>query len=378
MPKPKPATSPLSSADIDLELLKRHFLSNLHVGIVLGYKELVLYVKNKRLRIRKSVIRSLRRRWKFTAMFLKPKHKPAYMSASIMKFGIIMCDLGFFPDSYRKHNDNCIGFLVGKEMVSGAIATIPIKKKSIAELLRAVKLLVQKGPFKQCHTLVWDRESAVVSRTFQEEVSYLYGVRIFFLKARSKAYLAELAINYIKRHVNMSLASTQTKRWLEIIENVTSHYNEQKVPGTSFKRKSISRRNTEAFLVQKLRMKNPSLLFNSATVKPVHISGYWKKKIFKYDIGDSVLISKKAGVQGYATREANAEKAYKKKSKEDPSYKHRKTSVRASSTFHKASMSGNWSSASYTIASRKLKSNSKFYWAIVYTLVERSGFYYET
>lgn len=365
----------MSGSNKDLEVVKRHFLSNLLIGIVLTTPELAKFCKSKKLNVPMKNLRRLRRFWKFTAMFETPRAKPKYMSASILKYGTLMCDIGFLPD-YKSSNRGITAFLAVKEMVSGSIGAVEIKNKTTDELVKAISTILAKGPFKQVHTLVWDREAAITSAKFRELVRNKYGIKVFFLKARNKAYLAELAVAYIKKRIAMKVEASKNKQWIGgTLQNIVRHYNNLYYPGTKFKRGKITRGNAELFLRAKLKMKNPTLTFNAATLEPSNIrNSDWKDKMFKYNIGDEVLVLKKANTLD----PDNNEKPSKKQSNKDSTYNPRTIASKRRRRFQeKSSLTGAYSRKSYTVAERLLKSSNQWFWTAVYRLEGRSGFFYE-
>lgn len=362
----------------DLDILKKHFLNNLRIGILLTANELRKFCQKRKLIVKEKLIRRIRRFWKFSAMFENPRSQPKYMSASILKYGTLMCDIGFIP-AYKTNNQGYSAFLAVKEIVSGAIGALEIKNKTTKELFQAIANIIAKGPFKQVHTLVWDQESAITSSKFRDLLQNEYGVKVFFLKSRSKAYLAELAVAYIKKRIAMKVEASGNKRWIgNILQNIIRHYNEQNVPGTKFKRGSITRKNTELFLRAKLKTKNPTLTFNASTLKPSSLrSSEWRDKLFKFQVGDEVLVLKKAKI--YGNNEID-DSYVKKKSKinDDPTYRPTNKSVSKKGVFKdKSTLKGSYSRKSFTIAERTLKSSNQWFWTAVYKLEEREGFFYE-
>jgi len=357
---------------MDFEKVKTHFLSNLETGVVLTFKQLKSFCKKQKLKVGDTPLRRIRRLWKFTGIFDTIKRKPRYMSASILKYGTLMLDIGFLTQ-YKSHNRNYIGFVAAKELVSGAIGAVPVRSKSLPEVYGAVKQLLMRGNFRFCHTLVFDQESAVKSPKFQKQLFDEMGVRTFFLKARSKAYLAELAVSYIKKRIGYKISYTGNKTWIgNVLESIIDNYNEQIVPGTRFKRRAISRKNSLDFLAQKFKIDNPSLLFNAATLHSSNISSSkWKNKIFKFDIGDKVLLSKKVNYHDKQLRK-------KKTKQEDPAFSLMTPKYVASKQFLKPSLDGSYTNRVYTIKNRYLKSNAAFFWSIVYELNEISGRWYQS
>ena len=356
--------------------LKDYFLANLINGIVLSTSELEKYCKQRKWQVDPTKLKKIRRYWKFTAIFEPLLKKPKYMSASILKYGTAMLDIGFIP-KYKSSNKNFTAFLVGKEIVSGAIAAVEIKTKSMQDIYEGIKTILSRGAFQQIHTLCWDREAAVRSQTFQKQLYTNFGVRVFYLTQRSKAYFAENAIKYIKKRIGMKIEASGDKKWIgSTLQNICQPYNNQKVPGTTFTRASITRKNTTKFLAQKFKLKSPTLLFNSAVLNDSSFTNKtWRRRIFKFEKGDKVLIAKRANaIDNFETSKISS-----KKKRIDPPYKQMSPLKSGSKSFLKTSLTGQYSKTVYTIDKRSLKSSNHFYWAIVYTLKEMPNtFWYQS
>jgi hypothetical protein len=77
------------------ERVKDYFLKKAKLGIVLSAKELLKYCKKNGLKCNEPELKSLRREWKFLAIFNKPKKVSAYMGQALPRYGILQVDLGF-------------------------------------------------------------------------------------------------------------------------------------------------------------------------------------------------------------------------------------------------------------------------------------------
>lgn len=357
----------------DWDQLKTIFLDNAKQGIILSKKQLSSIAMKKKFRINHDKISKIRRYFTYLARFDIPKRTSKYMSTSILKFGSLFCDIGYMPISYKKYNNNYYSFIAAKEVVSGQIAAVPIKNKSMKEIFNGLKSILDQGSLRQCHTLLWDSEAAVKSAKMQSLLQKELGVRCFFLTQRHKSYLAENAIRMIKTALAMKIAASDNKTWVgPILSNVVKNYNSQKVGNTRFIRSSINRRNTIPFLQEHLSMKNPTLLFNSTTMSKI-TNPIWSGILFKFDIGDKVLISKKIT----SNEDTGITQTWgSKEEKADPSFKMFKRQRKFWEP--KSSLAGHFSKRQYTITGRKLKSSNKGYWTKVYTLRELPNkFFYE-
>jgi hypothetical protein len=92
-----------------MERVENYFMKNVKKGRVLSVAELVKYAKTNQLGLEDKKVRSLRRRWKFMAMFAKLNKPPTYASLSFHKPGIIFIDLAEFSKEDRDENDGCAG-----------------------------------------------------------------------------------------------------------------------------------------------------------------------------------------------------------------------------------------------------------------------------
>jgi hypothetical protein len=229
--------------------------------------------------------------------------------------------------------------------------------------------MLNSGTFNQIHTIVMDREAAVQSKAFKRRLFEAYGISIHHIVSRNKAYYAELGISYVKKQIGMRIAATGNKRWIGgVLEKIVENYNKQKIPNTTFTRNGITRQNTQKFLSQKYKMKYPLLMFNSATLFGTDLKNKkWKKNIFRFNIGDKVLIAKKVYLRD------ELKKKYRQNNKDNDGAAYRpyaRGKYLTSAQFLKPSLTGSYSDRVYTIKSRYLKSNLNFFWAILYRLEE--------
>jgi hypothetical protein len=142
------------------------------------------------------------------------------------------------------------------------------------------------------------------------------------------------------------MKANSTKRWVRFIEELCSHYNSQIVPGTTMKRSQIHSGNYMRFLNQLYRTSDASLYFNSFSLGA--FSKDMGAKLFKFNIGDKVLLSIKAN------------------------WKLKK------GAFSKPSVEGNFGEEVFRVVSRSLKHSSKFFITPCYELSNISGLFYES
>ena len=284
-----------------------------------------------------------------------------------------MIDIGFIEE-HKAYNKNISAFLVGKEMISGCLGAVELKSKSSADIFEALKKMLNSGTFNQIHTIVMDREAAVQSKAFKKRLFEAFGISIHHIVSRNKAYYAELGISYVKKQIGMKIAATGNKKWIGgVLEKIVENYNKQKIPNTTFTRNSITRQNTQKFLAQRYKMKYPLLMFNSATLFGTDLKNKkWKKNIFRFNIGDKVLIAKKVYLKNELKKKhRHNNNNNNNHNKDDATYSpYARSKYLTSAQFLKPSLTGSYSDRVYTIKSRYLKSNLNFFWAILYRLEE--------
>lgn len=131
------------------------------------------------------------------------------------------------------------------------------------------------------------------SQNFQNYLTKKYSIRWFLLKKLSKAYLSERYIGFVKNRLSVAMNHKGSKRWVDFVEPLLKEYNTSKIEGTSYTRQSVNKYNFDHFLTQLLKTDQPELLFNSGTVAPFRYEK-WNKLLFRYSLGQKVLLSKRA------------------------------------------------------------------------------------
>ena len=85
----------------------------------------------------------------------------------------------------------------------------------------------------------------------------------------------------------------KTKRWIDYVEHLCKEYNKEKIDNTSYSRTSVNKVNFDHFLSQMFKTKHPDLLFNSFKAGPFE-NPTWNKIAFKFDLGEKVLLARRA------------------------------------------------------------------------------------
>ena len=96
-----------------MEKVQTYFLSRVKKGVLLSHQNLIDFVKSRKIELtskQKKKLPYLRRKWKYIAMFTRPRKKvPAYMSLAYPKIGVLFIDLAIFHHKLSKKNDKCGG-----------------------------------------------------------------------------------------------------------------------------------------------------------------------------------------------------------------------------------------------------------------------------
>ncbi len=291
-----------------MEVLRKHFLANLTRGVLLRNEDLEKYASQRRLDVPAERIRSLRRLWKFTAMFERNKKRSSFMSSTHFRYGVCQMDLAFVKDKslLPRRNRGYRGFLVCVEISTLQVAAEPIKNRSYKELMRAITKVARNSVISSITTLLTDRETTFKSDRFVRQVKLRLGIKMAFLKRRHKAYYAELFNSIIKKQLGAALSYENQRRekkkrrgpapdWIKYLPGIVAGLNNRNVPGTDMKRKSVNRNNFLEMLCKKNGSRDPYAEMNSYTVPSASIrSEDWRRQIFKHQLGDLVLVERRA------------------------------------------------------------------------------------
>ena len=320
-------------------------------GISYTGTELLQLAKDRKIRplpTRASVYKFLReeqspRIQAFSKFVKRPSH---YQTVGISKPGVYYIDYGEFHKSWSKTNDNCTGFLVAVENLTNRLFAYPTQGKNTRQWLDSIAKFIEVN--RDVNIICSDRDSVATSAKFQQEIEQKYGLKWHFLVKGNKAFLAERYIGYIKVQLSKALASTTSdtdpveQRWIDFLPEICKSYNSQIVPGTTFKRGTINALNYDRFAEQLFKLTDvASQRYNSFVAGPFQHHDDWNKIIFKFAVGDKVLLAKPANWR-------------------------LKTSL-----FFKASQEGNFGKTVFTISGRQLRANQNFDRLIpVYSLEE--------
>lgn len=277
------------------------------------------------------------------ALQVNPRSQKSFQTVGVSKAGVFFLDYGEFHKSWSRVNDGCTGFLVAVENLSNRLFVHPTRGKDTRQWLDSIARFIEQT--RDVKIIFSDRDSVATSPSFKEHVERKYGLRWKFLKKGNKSFLAERYVRYVKVKLSQALASrTESKRWVDYVGELCRVYNQQKIPGTSYKRGAISDLNFDDFASQLFRTKSIDLDRYNAFAAGPFATRDWNKKAFKFQIGDKVLL----------LRTAN----WKSKGR----------------GFPKPSIEGSYGSEEYTVSGRQLRASRDFKTLLpVYSLEEFGG-----
>lgn len=230
----------------------------------------------------------------------------------------------------------------------------PVKDKSAQSYKDALLSFIQFYDYS-ISSFCSDKEAAL-SRKFKTFLLDNYGIRCYHILSHSKAYKAEAAIKYVKVRLSTAVEASleiakkkasskgqalsaaenlKLRYWLDHLENIVVHYNQQLIPGTNIKRGSISSANQLSLISALYRTNEPLNLLSEGTRS--HWPAEFMNLFFRYKINEKVHL---------ATRSF-----YKLKN-----------------IFVKYSVEGNYHPRIFIIHERRLKTNRRFTIVPVYLL----------
>jgi hypothetical protein len=271
------------------------------------------------------------------------KKRRDFQSATVVRPGVYQIDYAEYHKGWARSNKNSTGFLIAVENFTNKIFAAPSRGKGTPQWLAAISSFVEKT--RNVRSIMSDRDSVAKSSKFRREINEKYGIKWDFLRKGNKAYLAERYVRFMKTKLSQALSLKGGKNWIQYLEPICREYNQTRIEGTKFRRQAVSAENFSQFLSQLLKTKDPELLFNSGKAGPFATEA-WNKKIFKYNLGDRVLVARAANWK-------------------DGSEKER--------TFVRASMRGGFGKKVYTVSGRQLRTTKHFKaYVPVYSLEEMS------
>ena len=347
-------------------LVKKLFLNKLRkTGVALTASQLVDAARQRNLpppRLAEAY-RFIREDVPELAGFAGGRTKPKtshFQTIGVSKPGVFFIDYGEFKKNWKGHNNGCTGFLLAVENLTNRLFVEPTRGKDTRQWTESIaKFLEIADGVKLVYS---DRDSVAQSRSFREKIQEKYNIKWNFLAKDNKSYLAETYIGFVKRKLAQGLRVAEqnkkkdSKRWIDLVRPICEAYNNQRVPGTKFRRGGIHDGNFDSFVGQLFKESvDPSLSrYNSFKAGPFNTDA-WNRAVFKFNIGERVLLVKSA----IWKKEARVDVGDDGSSKQKPG------------VFAKASSEGAFSKKTYTIAGRQLRANRDYKLMIpVYSLAE--------
>lgn len=262
-------------------------------GIALTVNQLWNYVKSaKILGVNKKQVANFVSKEPIISQFSKAvKAQKQYQTIGVLRPGVYFIDYAEYSKKLAGFNNGIAGFIVAVENVTNKLFVIPTKAKGTEDWEKAVQHFIDLS--RNVCLIYSDRDAVATSESFRENFFKKYGVKWYFLKKGNKSWLAERYISFVKTKLAQALIYNKTKRWIDFVEPLCKEYNKEKVENTNYTRNSVNRINFDDFLIQKLKVSNPDLVFNSFKAGPFKNS-IWNKLAFKFDLGQKVLLTRRA------------------------------------------------------------------------------------
>ena len=277
-----------------MEQVKKIFDSKIKkTGIPLTVNQLWNYVTQaKVLGVTKKEVGQFVSKQPVVAQFSKvSRRSKKYQTIGVLRPGVYFIDYAEYSKKWASFNDGIAGFILAVENVTNRLFVVPCKTKGTRDWEKAVEHFISLT--RNVSIIYSDRDAVATSAEFRSHIYSKYAVRWYFLKKGSKSYLAERYISFVKTKLSQALEYKKSKRWIDFVEPLCKEYNKEKIENTNFSRQAVNRDNFDQLLSQLFKTKNPDLVFNSFKAGPFE-QPYWNKIAFKFDLGDKVLLARKA------------------------------------------------------------------------------------
>lgn len=296
-----------------------------------NYDELYRYLKINKINLGsyKNTIKSLqtvRNNIFEIAIFSTLVPVKYHQTITIPKIGLLAIDFCFYKQDLKWHNKNYIGFLMVVGVNTKKFWAVPMKSRKMHEFETALEEICLGNVFPSITNVISDRESAIFSQKFQAKMKKKYNIKFQFLHRMNKAYPAENAIRHVKEHLSILLDSKDSKRWIDLLPTVINSHNTKELNNTKYTPNKIDDTNFLDYLSKSKkikylkrkkkrvkRVKDITMLFNTNSYSFDNLpKGKWRKKTFKFDIGDKVLISFKSLYGSKLIQKPSVEGTYSK------------------------------------------------------------------
>ena len=180
---------------------------------------------------------------------------------------------------YKKDNDGFGYFVLAIDILSKYVWTVPLQTPSAEEMVRALTQIFALGR-KPTH-LRSDQGTEFVNRKVKALLKK-EGVTFFVTHNVVKASYAERVIKTIKSRLIRYMTHKQTRRWIDILSDITDSYN--RTYHRSIKRTPRSVKDTDSVELWKLQ-------YTSQPKSSVRKHAAPRLKGYKYKVGDLVRVS---------------------------------------------------------------------------------------
>ena len=333
--------------------VKKLFLNKLQkTGVTFTATQLIDQARQKRLPVPslQATYHFLREGVPELAPFAGGRQKPQgghYQTIGVCKPGIFFVDYGEFHREWAGSNGGATGFLVAVENLTNRLFALPTKGKDTNQWLASLTRFLEAT--RDIKAVYSDRDTVARSDKFRDRLARKYGLNWYFLKKGHKSYLAERYIGFLKRKLGQALATRQppTKRWVDFLQPICTAYNEEKVPGTVYRRGAITKARFDDFVGQLFGCRDPTLeRYNSFKAGPFENKD-WNKACFKFEPGDRVhVLRSSAWLKNVGGKDSKG-------------------------AFGKSSSEGGFTRKSFVVAGRQLRANRSYKRLVpVYSLKE--------
>lgn len=327
-----------------MDQVKKYFKDTLTKhGVALTISQLLEYAKSKKINVSKKALGDFIYNQASLAKYSPAKQPRIFQTIGVLRDGVYFIDYGEFHKNWAVINGQMSGFLVAVENLTNKLFVSPCGNKNSASWFKAIDKFVELT--RNVHIIFSDRDAVATSQTFRDAIMQKYGIKWYFLKKGNKSYLAERYIGFMKTKLSQAIESKGVKRWVDYVDPIVKFYNAQKIEGTPYKRQAINKNNFNDFVAKLLKVEDPSMLYAGAKVSSFKNEA-WNKAIFKFRLGQKVLLARKANWKNF-----DGEKA--------------------SGAFFKASMQGGFTDKRFTVSGRQLRRTKGFKnFVTVYSLEE--------
>lgn len=203
--------------------------------------------------------------------------------------GHVQIDFAVFHPELRGYNNGHLGFILAVDQLSLRLTVLPTRSKSTKQWLRMVEEVVRRDPLQV--KVVTDRDKAVTTDKFRDEIRRKYGVAWEVLTNRNKAYMAELMIRHVKRQLSIYMSANASRRWVDFVEPLVQRHNSTPVGKTGYTPRQVDWTNYEDFT---RKLTDDPNFFESLNISLFSHTPPEALTLFKFDTGDRVRVDRRA------------------------------------------------------------------------------------